>query len=150
MQWEENQTLKDGEVAIDSAGNLTFGTQLAKDSVVKVDYVLENKTANFTHPADAETPLTTWNVEATGLASATIEINGETFEINNANEDGDAQIGAYGTINLKTGTITFEPERTEETNIKVTYTQNYSAFNMNTHTSKGEQNEQFLLPIMIR
>ncbi|MBS4208348.1 flagellar filament capping protein FliD [Bacillus sp. FJAT-50079] len=143
------EQIGDNEVFIEEDGTLVFSKELPKDSVVKVDYVLENKTANFTYPANAETPLTMWNVGATGLASATIKINGQEIEIGNADENGNAQLGSYGTINLKTGTITFDQDNEEikeqEVKIEVTYTQNYSTFNINTHTSKGEQNEQFFI-----
>ncbi|MCM3113113.1 flagellar filament capping protein FliD [Lederbergia lenta] len=136
-----------GEVAIAEDGTLDFGTPLAKGSVVKVDYVLKDKTVEFNYPGDEDNPLAVWNIGSSVIASATINVGGTEFNINkdDADENGVVPLGSIGTINLTTGTITFEPERTEATNIKVTYTQKYSTFNIDTHTSKGEMKEQFFI-----
>src|SRR5690606_23509697 len=59
--------------------------------------------------------------------------------------DGNVAIGNYGSINLNTGVILFNPERKTDTNIEVSYTQNYSNIELNTHTSKGEVNEKIFI-----
>lgn len=137
-----------GQVTIAEDGTLDFGTPIAKDSVVKVDYILKEKTVVFSYHGDNDNPMSVWNIGAGSIATANITIGDKNFTINNttpADENGFVKLEGVGKLNLTTGTITFDPERTEETDIQVTYTQNYSTFNINTHTSKGEKNEQFFI-----
>lgn len=148
VQTDSNAELKANEVRVGTNGVLEFGTALKKDDLVKIDYVIDEKTVKFDYTGDNENPLKTWSVGATWLATATITIDdGTAIEVKREHADGDGNvaIGNYGSINLNTGVILFNPERKTDTNIEVSYTQNYSSFELNTHTSKGAVNEKIFI-----
>lgn len=139
------------QVVVRDDGTLVFGKNVAKDSVIKIDYVIPERTVNFSFEFDEEneeaTPLTMWNIGARSIAEATITINGTTFSINDqmADEEGNITLDGYGTFNVNTGTITFEPPREENVDIEVTYSQRYATFGIQTYTSKGEIHETFFI-----
>lgn len=129
--------LKPGQVRVESDGKLTFGTPLVKDSVVKIDYALEEKTLKFT----TDVPLKGWNISGGSINAATIKIDGTAYTMGTPNSEGIADIDGIGKINITTGAITFDPEIEAGKEIEVTYKQNYSTIDIDTHTSKGEVKE---------
>ena len=130
-----------GQVKVDADGLLTFGDPLEKDSVIKVDYILNEKTVKHT----SDVPLKSWSIGSGLITPTSVEIGGESYQINVA--DGIAQLGEIGTLNVVTGVITFADEDglAPGTEIAVKFTQDYAAFNIESHTSKGKINEQFFV-----
>ncbi|MCJ8007626.1 flagellar filament capping protein FliD [Lederbergia wuyishanensis] len=162
-----------GQVSIGNDGTLTFGTPLTKDSVVKVDYVLDKKTQNIDVADDV--PLNVINLGR--------PVNKEDLEVNITLDDGittfnlvigDPVQNADGLFYLKdkttgqnlgkiipsTGAIHFNEtenvfKNDEEgtpiigvpqgSNVKISYTQNYASFDIKTQTSKGEVNEKIFI-----
>ncbi|MBS4223168.1 flagellar filament capping protein FliD [Lederbergia citrea] len=140
-------TPNSGEVSIEVDGTLKFGTELTKDSVVKVDYVLENKTQSITTEKDV--PLKSWNVGTGSISQLTVKV-GETTYTMGAVQDGIADLRnngvLLGKVNTNTGVITFEGEGIPgETTVVFDFKQNYSSFGITTHTSKGVMDEQFFI-----
>ncbi|MBW8349588.1 flagellar filament capping protein FliD [Bacillus sp. IITD106] len=149
-----NDEVKEGEVVVTTDGKLIFGSKLAKNTVIKAEYVLENKTQKIT--VEGDDPLTGWNLGKGSISSLTLELSGiGTYEIDDTGElkrisgDGPESIG---NVNLSTGSITFkgfEEDGKEgipkDTEIIATFTQNYSSFGINTHTSKGEIHETIFM-----
>ncbi|CAM4136718.1 flagellar filament capping protein FliD [Lederbergia lenta] len=149
IPYDSSKLPEKGQVAIDSAGNLTFNEALAKDSVVKVDYILVEKKVEFQHADDAKDPLKNWNIGAGSIASATITINSVDYKMDTIVTDGFAALKngdtVIGKINPTTGAIIFEPGLEKGTKVDATFKQNYSAFEIETHTSKGKVKEQFYI-----
>lgn len=139
----------ENQVMIDADGNLLFKDAIAKDATIKVDYVLDSKieTKKLTESTGE------WKLGNTDLSylELDVSIGAETKKYTPV---ATAEAGVYslenagvkiGTINYKTGTVTFEPSLETGTEIKVSYKQEYTAFNLTTQTSKGEVKENFLI-----
>src|SRR5690606_8308122 len=134
------------EFLIGEDGKIKFDTELKKDDKVKIDYVLKEKTVEYTYPGDEDKPLKNWSIGATFINSATITIGTSSYTIDRsmANDDGIISLDNDNVkVNLNLGTITFEndPPSKNETLISVTYNQDYSSIGLTTHTSKGVVNE---------
>src|SRR5690606_41966996 len=76
------------EFLIGEDGKIKFDTELKKDDKVKIDYVLKEKTVEYTYPGDEDKPLKNWSIGATFINSATISIGkrSNTIDSNMAND----------------------------------------------------------------
>lgn len=148
-QTDPPTTPSENQVMIDADGNLLFKEAIAKDATIKVDYVLDAKIE-----AEKLTASTgEWKLGNTDLSylEMDVTIGAETKKYTPV---ATAEAGVYslenagvkiGTINYKTGTVTFDTSLGEGTEIKASYKQEYTAFNLTTQTSKGEVKENFLI-----
>ncbi|WP_062109107.1 flagellar filament capping protein FliD [Bacillus niameyensis] len=145
---DDETNLGKNEVLVKNDGTLTFGTPLTKDSVVKVDYVLNEKSVDFTYPDDEGKSSVIWNIGGGAIATASITVEKSETESELLTIEGDNVIRngeSIGKINYDTGTITFTGGISEGEKFSLTYTQNYSSIGINTHTSKGEVNEKIFI-----
>ena len=133
-----------GQVKVESDGSLTFGTPLAAGSSVKVEYVLEQKSDQLTIGED---PVSTWSLGkgSIDVDSFTLNHNGTEYQLTKPGNGNVYKIGTIGEINVNTGVITFDSPMDDTNTFEVEYTQNYSTFSMETHTSKGIVNETFFI-----
>lgn len=152
----ENAAASENQVVVNSKGELIFGDNItpAKGSVVKVDYVVDQKTTSMTVGED---PPKTWNLGKGSIAEEGFSLNignSGPYKLSNIKEGiAELKVGesndSIGTINLKTGVITFkddfEPKPEEGSEITATFSQNYASFGINTQTSKGEVNETIFM-----
>ncbi|KAB7706544.1 flagellar filament capping protein FliD [Bacillus aerolatus] len=151
---DPNKVLVDDEVFLSQDGKLTFKTAPKKDAVIKVDYIIDQKveTKTFTE-ATKEMQLskagltdTDFSLKVTkGGTTTTYKLSGS------ADGEGYTQLAAEGSgeiigkINLDMGKVIFDNEQAKDTVVEVTYKQDYAAFNITSHTSKGEVKEKFLI-----
>jgi flagellar hook-associated protein 2 len=140
----------DGEVFLDVTNNkLVFGgTGLKNGSVVKAEFITQNKTESKALTAATDT----WQLERGSLKSLTsFKINGTAYTItddttNNAFNIEDPTDGTViGSINKETGKVSFTSEQAVGTTFEAIYTQNYTSFSLGAHTSKGETSENFIV-----
>ncbi|MFC5467069.1 flagellar filament capping protein FliD [Lederbergia graminis] len=135
------------EYEIGQDGKITFVSELKKDDKVKIDYVLKEKTVEFTYSGEEEPPKQ-WSIGVTNINVTSILIGENDVTDQLVKVEGSEskyKIDNVGVIDLATGIITFdelEEGETPPSDIKLTYTQNYSNIELNTHTSKGEVNEK--------
>ncbi|WP_394234725.1 flagellar filament capping protein FliD [Niallia oryzisoli] len=160
----ENLSLKENEVQIKTDGNMIFGKSLAKDSVVKIDYVANNRTDNVNIAADATTIKLSkgaiknvykdivLNISADGQLSSKVSLtinaeadNNGLYEIKNGDD-------VVGRLNKDTGEITLTSEmhnlKTDSKatmSLEVNYDHRYKTFSFDTSTSKGERHDSFLI-----
>ena len=138
--------LEEKQVLVDEDGNLKFGENIKKDSVIKVDYIADTKVDNFTLSEETNSiSLTRGSVNSgsftvknqAGKVGDYVIVNGE-IRVNN--EDGEVA----GSVDSQ-GKITMKDEFKFATNstVEVKYTQNYLDFNIQTHTSKGKVSQNF-------
>ncbi|MDQ0214912.1 flagellar hook-associated protein 2 [Oikeobacillus pervagus] len=149
----EGSNLK--EVMIDSTtGELTFNHELAKDSIVRVGYISETKTETLTLSKDTNE----WKLSYRNVADVTLKLkNGENISdltVSNGEISKDGK--KLGTLDPD-GKITFTdegksillPDGSKETvSLEITYKSDdakYTTMSMETHTSKGERYESFLI-----
>jgi flagellar hook-associated protein 2 len=166
--------LNDSTVFVDASGNLKFNSVLAKDSQVKVDYIVETKT---------ESLKLNYNSSTLQLSRGSInEVTGQQIKLTMAVKEGEAttsqadimfSINANGEIldadgstvlgklDKESGKINFDnakmnekgylpPEKPEEGKeytykVELTYNQNYTNFSVDTVTSKGNVHRNFLV-----
>lgn len=160
---DSRDKLEPGAVFVEEDGRLTFGSDLKKNDIVKIDYVVENKTVEL---EIGEDPISTWNIGKNSIASATVTVKtgdaeGKDYTMGNINNQGIADLmngsEKIGTINTATGIITFDPAlgkpdpeanpdaEAETIKVSVKFTQNYTDFKIDTHTSKGEVQERIFI-----
>ncbi|MFC3886543.1 flagellar filament capping protein FliD [Bacillus songklensis] len=154
----EADLLNSDQVFLSATGTLKFKDPLTKNSVVKVDYVTDQKVESKT----LTDPITEWQVSNGALVSdlkLNVTTNGvtKTYGVSGAptpTPDTDGFINlvniadsndVIGKINLETGKITFTNEQAKDTKLEITYKQEYAAFNITSHTSKGPVTEKFLV-----
>jgi flagellar hook-associated protein 2 len=151
--------LAEGKVFLNTAtGELKFNEPLKKETVVEADFVVDSKTEKKT----ATDKLASWQLsngsiykdQATGAYDFSLKVTtggtstnyGIGIATGNANEfkltDGTNEIG---TINVETGQIKFEPELAKDTELEVTYSQNYTSFELGAYTSEGKTYENFIV-----
>ncbi|MGD6894403.1 flagellar filament capping protein FliD [Bacillus infantis] len=166
--------LSDSSVLIDASGNLTFSSVLAKDSMVKVDYVAETKTDSIK---------ISYNTSSIQLSHGSInEVTGQQIKLTMAVKEGGTSTSqsdvlfsinangeildidgstVLGKLDKQSGKITFDnakmnekgylpPEKPEEGKeyaykIELNYDQNYTNFSVDTVTSKGNVHKNFLV-----
>ncbi|QED49593.1 flagellar filament capping protein FliD [Cytobacillus dafuensis] len=153
----------DNEVLVDSNGNLTFNKEIAQGTSIRIDYVAKEKTDSFKLQYNSSqvqisrgsinnvSSILIKDGNGTTIDNLTIQGNPNdlTREIKNSSGD------VVGTLNSETGKITFTdkmPLPAEDVtdpgdlrNFEITYDQNYTTFSMDTHTSKGQKHESFLI-----
>lgn len=134
-------------VFIDTGGNLKFNSIIPKDATIKVDYILQEKidtkslAAGTTEFQMGTIPLSSFKLEKGGTvytAGAADPVTGKSSLV----DGGGNSIGA---INLETGKVEFNAALTADESVKVSYTQDYSTFNITTQTSKGSIKENFII-----
>lgn len=151
-------TLASDQVLVKSDGSMTFGKTINQGSNIKVDYVADYRTDTINIGEKT-------NSVRLG-AGAINSVN--SFFLKTKTEDGTEDSKEYnvagnrilekgtgtevGTLDLNTGTISFNesfprPEKDSKTafSIEVKYDHKYTAFGIDTHTSKGERHETFLV-----
>jgi len=138
-------TPKTGEVHLDTLGNLTFTDTIKKGSSIKVDFAADKKIDTFTpSAATSEIQLTKGSVSLND--EIVLNVGGVEYRNNgsNNNELLAADNSVFATID-SSGKISFTNQVAQGTDIKVEYKQNYFAFDIGSHTSKGQVNERFLV-----
>ncbi|WP_428911001.1 flagellar filament capping protein FliD [Niallia sp. Krafla_26] len=158
---DATKTLGEKEVLIDQSGNLTFGKTLNKDSVVKVDYIANERTDTLNIPTTGDTlKLNKGAIDSVGIKFIkTIDgVKEEPINLN-LNDLGnnlflitDGSGKSYGTLNKATGEISLDenlerPEKDSKTTMsfEVTYDHKYTTFSIDTDTSKGDRHDTFLV-----
>src|SRR5690606_25858712 len=110
VQTDSNAELKANEVRVGTNGVLEFGTALKKDDLVKIDYVIENKTVDFTYSSEEEPPKQ-WSIGATNINVTSISIGENDVTDQLVKVEGSEtkyKIDNVGVIDLATGIITFD------------------------------------------
>src|SRR5690606_9908738 len=110
VQTDSDAELKANEVRIGTDGVLEFGTALKKDDLVKIDYVIKNKTVDFTYSSEEEPPKQ-WSIGATNINVTSIIIGVEDVTDQLVKVDGSEtkyKIDNVGVIDFSTGIITFD------------------------------------------
>lgn len=155
---DDSQQPTENQILVTKDGTIKFGDNVkpTKGSVVKVDYVIDEKTKTL---EIGEKPPTTWNLGKSSLtAGVTVIVDGTEYTVT-TDEQGNSTLvnkndttDVLGHINLDTGAITFNSAKFKEDDeenwpkkIEATFTQDYASFGINTHTSKGEVNETIFM-----
>ncbi|GIN58409.1 hypothetical protein J8TS2_27280 [Lederbergia ruris] len=155
---DDSQQPTENQILVTKDGTIKFGDNVkpTKGSVVKVDYVIDEKTKTL---EIGEKPPTTWNLGKSSLtAGVTVIVDGTEYTVT-TDEQGSSTLvnkndttDVLGHINLDTGAIAFNSAKFKEDDeenwpkkIEATFTQNYASFGINTHTSKGEVNETIFM-----
>ncbi|MEC2077297.1 flagellar filament capping protein FliD [Metabacillus fastidiosus] len=152
-----------GKVLVDEEGKLKFFDNIKKGSNIMVDYAATNRVETFKSSSDPTKPLKEIQLSRGSISygdsaesfddedKIEIMINGDTYvngtgsNSKNFYKDRQSQTGTpFATIN-ETGKITFSTLVGTDTEVKVSYKQNYFAFDLSTHTSTGPINERFLV-----
>ncbi|GIN85270.1 hypothetical protein J6TS2_16560 [Heyndrickxia sporothermodurans] len=135
-------SLADNQVLVDADGNLTFKNTLNKGSAINVDYIADSRTDSTTLKKDA----TSWKLGKSNITDVkSIKINDKDYDLVGDKIVSRDDKSEFGTIDLVTGEIKFDSALTDNTKIEIKYTENYSSFNINTSTSKGEVQQNFLI-----
>jgi flagellar hook-associated protein 2 len=135
-------SLADNEVLVDATGNLTFKNNLNKGNVVSVDYIADSRTDSATVGKDS----TSWKLGKSNIADInSIKVNGTNFTISDDKIINPDDGSEFGTIDKVTGEITFKEKLTDDTKIEINYNENYSYFNIQASTSKGNVQQNFLI-----
>ncbi|MBT2687159.1 flagellar filament capping protein FliD [Bacillus sp. ISL-47] len=145
----EADLLKDNQVLVSANGSLKFKKAPIKESVISVNYVLENKVTAQT----LTSPAKEWQLAEGALASdISLKVNDVTYTVSEpAAVDSEGFVtltdgtNSIGKINLETGKIKFDTEQAADTKLEATYKHNYATFNLTSHTSKGAVKENFLV-----
>ncbi|WP_253724473.1 flagellar filament capping protein FliD [Sporosarcina sp. HYO08] len=148
-----SEGLADNEVLVNAQGEIEFKNAIAKDSAIRVDYIAKNRTDTFKlNDQTTSVQLTRGSVHTTGI---NFKLSGTDLKVtidaegNVKYNDGGAELGKLDTV---TGKITFSygfkqyvSSQGQDSNLEITYTQNYTTFSLDTHTSKGEMHENFIV-----
>lgn len=159
----ENLSLGENEVQIKSDGTMVFGKELTIDSSVKIDYVANNRTDTLSI-ATGSTSLKLNQGAIQNVNSITLKTTTEgnttntTYTIDSTDDDGDGLFNitdgttVVGKLNKDSGEITLtgdmpRPEQDSKTTIalEVKYDHQYQTFSIDSHTSKGERHDNFLI-----
>ncbi|HZG74058.1 MAG TPA: flagellar filament capping protein FliD, partial [Chondromyces sp.] len=133
------------DVKINANGELTFGSAVAADATVKVEYITDKKVQSATLAKDAST----FQLDKTNIVSKDFKltVGGTDYTIDSVDDTTNvAQLsGGFGSIDLTTGKITFTQALSAETSVKAVYKQEYADLSITSQTSKGEVTEKFLI-----
>jgi flagellar hook-associated protein 2 len=138
--------LGDNQVLVDSAGNLTFGATVKKESSIEVNYITTDKTETKTF----EDPVKEFQLAKGSISTLTLTVNGKDYSLGATDADGNTELIAadnevIGTIKKDTGKISFELDLSANSTISATYTQNYTNFSLTTHNKDGQLKENFFI-----
>lgn len=131
------------EVTYNSAdGTLEFVGGLPDGTAVKVDYAVNEKHSTFTIGEKQ-------NMISLGkgsIAELTVKVDGTEYTMGTPDQNGFAALGNGWKVSVATGDILFEGSLPEKgTEVEVSFTQNYTNFTIESHTSKGEVKEQIFV-----
>lgn len=137
----------ENQVLVQTDGSLKFGTEIKKDSTIKVDYVLEEQRLEKKVSKDG---MQVWDFGKGSLSELTVKIDGTEYSLGNTNSEGMTELvgqdgSVIGKVNTEIGTIFFEPKLEEDTEVEVAFKQNYTTFGITAQTSKGESSEKFFV-----
>jgi flagellar hook-associated protein 2 len=137
------------EVSVDASGNLKFGSNVIPGSSVSVSYYTDMKQDKF-KPSEATKEL---QLTKGSIVDGSVSIKfGSTTYTNGISTDAtkpdpkklyDSNGAIVGDIDIDTGKITLNNDIAANTDVTVTYKQNYFTFGMSTNTSKGPVTEKF-------
>ncbi|RCW74706.1 flagellar filament capping protein FliD [Saliterribacillus persicus] len=143
---EANQVLVD-----EATGSLSFKDGVLKSgATVSAEFIAENKTQTQTLTADASAfqlqrgSINDLSLDVTEGGTTTTYTIGAATGADNEFELTDGT-NTIGTINRETGKILFNTPVTEGSEISATYDQNYTNFNIGSHTSNGEVSSNFIV-----
>ncbi|WP_374721183.1 flagellar filament capping protein FliD [Peribacillus tepidiphilus] len=140
-------TLTDKQVLVTQDGNnakLTFKNDLVVNSTISVDYIADKKVETLKFSEDT----TSFQVSKGSISELVITYGAETWTADVMDPsklmNGAVQVG---TIDTETGKITLlDPFKIDkDVEITVEYKQNYSTFNVGSHTSKGYVSQNFFI-----
>ncbi|MFE8701656.1 flagellar filament capping protein FliD [Cytobacillus sp. FJAT-54145] len=150
------RALKANEVLVKADGSLEFGKDIAQNSVIKVNYIANDRTDKLTLTKDT----TSWQLSQGSINSISsiklIKDGTETPYTVTTDPSGVMRIldgtTEIGVINQETGKVDFsaalpKPAEGEETemSLEVTYDHHFTSLAVDTHTSKGEMHSSFLV-----
>lgn len=156
-----NRPLKENEVLVKEDGTLQFGKEPAKGSVIKIDYVatertgshaISSSTSSIQLAQGALNEVKSIKIKETSSGTTTEK----TFSMGNI-ENGEREIlddanKVVGTLNYETGKITFNSDMKKPAEgsgttmtLEIAYDHKYTAFSVDTSTSKGERHDSFLI-----
>lgn len=139
---------KTNQVQIDKDGNLKFQESIEKGSTIKAEFIADKRveTAKFTEDK-TEMQLTKGSIS--GEVNITIgdkmyrSDSVDPSKINEIDVNGVIVTADVGSINRTNGNMTLSVPK--DTEVKVTYQQNYFTFGLETATSKGAVDEKFFV-----
>ncbi|CAH0344847.1 flagellar filament capping protein FliD [Bacillus sp. CECT 9360] len=159
--------LSDNTVLVGTDGKLTFNKKFAANSVVKVDYIAQDKTVSTSLSSTTSTwKLADGPVVATGsqlkltknVTEGGVDTTTDVFLDIDINGNITDSTGTVGTLDKATGLITFTPAmgnhlppttpeagKTYSYKLEMSYSHQYSNFQLDTHTSKGAKHENILI-----
>lgn len=142
------------QVLVETDGALTFGTSIAANSSIKVDYFANRKVETFnptTNTNDFQLMKGSIPDEAYNPADPSFTINNGEYTMDNTTIDSNNPTrrnlikggSAVGYIDISTGKIHFDTAIPSGTQLKVEYKQNYTTFSVSSNTSEGLVEEHF-------
>ncbi|RSK29442.1 flagellar hook protein [Bacillus sp. HMF5848] len=159
-------TPDENSVLVNSDGSLVFSDAIAKDSEIKIGYIANENTDSRSVSHDTTSVTFSQgsikNVSELKLTrTSTKDGNTTTLSDVNFSLAGDKVMYGtteVGTFNSETGSITFNdamkthlpPETPEDGTtydykLEMTYSQNYTTFQLDTHTSKGDLHQNYIV-----
>jgi flagellar hook-associated protein 2 len=129
--------LEEGQVLVDADGNLQFYDDIAKGSIIKIDFAADKRIETATITKEMQL------AKKSPIDGIVLTIGAETYTSSGnqfLNDDG----SVFATID-DNGKITLNNELDAATEVTVEYRQNYFAFDIGSHTSKGQVSERFLI-----
>jgi flagellar hook-associated protein 2 len=156
-----NRPLKENEVLVKNDGTLQFGKEVTKGSMIKIDYVatertgihsITSSTSSIQLAQGALNEVKSIKLKET-TSGATTE---KTFTMGNL-VDGEREIlddtnKVVGTLNYEAGKITFNADMKKPVegsgttmSLEIAYDHKYTAFSVDTSTSKGDRHDSFLI-----
>ncbi|MCI1592518.1 flagellar filament capping protein FliD [Heyndrickxia oleronia] len=136
--------LQSNQVLVKENGELTFADNIKKGSNIQVDYVTDFKNEKITLSEDT----TGWQLSKGEIQEFTLKVGSDIYKISDGDLLKDGTGEKIGSIDKETGKITFDStfiSNNVDKEIEVEYNQNYTTFNIQTSTSKGKMNQNFLI-----
>jgi flagellar hook-associated protein 2 len=145
------------QVKIDSSGNLTFSSDITKDSTIKVDYVASHRTQSHTMAEASNIIKLSDDAKHSASSISTIVVKGTngaadtTYEFPvtdgvRATELKDADGNLIVRVNKESGELEFGSQILKDVKVEINYEQKFSAFSMTTYGSDNQpKTDNFLI-----
>jgi len=145
------------QVKIDSSGNLTFSSDITKDSTIKVDYVASHRTQSHTMAEASNIIKLSDDAKHSASSISTIVVKGTngaadtTYEFPvtdgvRATELKDADGNLIVRVNKESGELEFGSQISKDVKVEINYEQKFSAFSMTTYGSDNQpKTDNFLI-----
>ncbi|MCC3648568.1 flagellar filament capping protein FliD [Cytobacillus oceanisediminis] len=156
-----NRPLKENEVLVKEDGTLQFGKAPGKGSVIKIDYVATERTGSHAISSNTSSiqlaqgalnEVKSIKIKETASGTTTEKTFSMGNIVNGEREILDEADKVVGTLNYETGKITFNSDMQKPADgsdttmtLEIAYDHKYTAFSVDTSTSKGERHDSFLI-----